>query len=252
MALVGLAVLGSSTAWASPELKAVSAMYDIKAETFRFVRLQREILISKSDPILSKKLRAQLKDSTQGLMNGVQEAAPGLNKLGMQKQQQQMGDTVSGYLAEWAAAAGSGNVDLDALRAKRLAMQKLSDDIGKQAIQKSGAPAARQTALIGASKSSIQKLAFDYEFCDPNCAQVLPADMADLEKNLDEMRGSVAKYFKNNSYDLARNQITMLKSAVNNRLSKGINPADQKQVIGVSDNLWTMFTEVQDSYADSN
>ncbi len=246
-----LAGLVSSTAVASPEVQAVASMYDIKAETYRFVRLQREVLATASDPILSKKLRGQLKDSTQGLMRGVQSSQSGLTKLGLQKQHQQMSDTVSAYLADWAAAAGSGNVDLAVLRAKRLALLKLADDISRQAQQKVGG-SARQTALIGTGKTVVQELAYDYEFCDPNCAEMLSGDWSDVQKSMDDMRGAASKHFKSSSFDLAQNQLTLLKSAINSRMSKGLNPSDQKQVIGVSDNLWTVMSDALNSSVDAN
>ena len=246
-----LASLGASAAIASPEVKAVASMYDLKAETFRFVRLQREVLATANDPILSKKLRGQLKDSTQGLMRGVQDSQSGLARLGMQKQFQQMSDTVSAYLADWAAAAGSGNVDLAVLRAKRLTLLKLADEIARQAQQKVGG-SVKQTVQIGASKTFVQELAYDYEFCDPNCAEMLPSDVSDVQKSFDELKGSATKHFKNNSFDLTQNQLTLLKSAVNNRLSKGMNPADQKQVIGVSDNLWTVLSDALNNSVEAN
>jgi hypothetical protein len=237
----------SSAAFAAVDLKAISCMYEIKAEALRFARLRQEIAVAQSNPVQQKKLKTQLKASVQELMLNLQESKPGLTKFGLQSQYQRMDSAISDYLSE---SALGGDKNTPGLRDKQNAVISLSDEMSQQLVQKVASTAANDVALIGSAKVNIEKLAYDFEVCTDKCAQQLPADVALIEKNVEGMHTSLAKYFKKSSYDLASNQLFFLKKAVNSKLNNDSNENTLTNLIVTTGYMWQIVDEVLDAYVE--
>lgn len=239
----------SSAAFAAVDLKAISCMYEIKAEALRFARLRQEIATTQSNPAQQKKLKTQLKASVQELMLNLQESKPGLNKLSMQSQYQRMDSAISDYLSE---SALGGDKDTAGLREKQNAVISLSEEVSQQLVQKVATGAANDVALIGSAKVNIEKLAYDFEVCTDKCAQLLPADVGLIEKNIESMHTSLAKYFKKSSYELASNQLFFLKKAVSSKLKNESNDNTLGNLIVTTGYMWQIVDEVLDAYVEKS
>lgn len=239
----------SSSALAGPVMKSLSCMYELQAEAYRFARLHREISQGKMDPAQLNQLKTQAKESTQELFLNLHESKPGLTKLGMQKQYQRLDDTIADYMS--AAIISGGDKGSSELIAKQAMLIKVADETGRAIAQKSGSSSVSGLAAIGASKRGVEKLASDFEFCDKNCAQVLPEDIASLEQNIDTMHKTLGKYFSRGSYDLAINQLVFLKSSVDARLkTTNVDATARANMMTTSKHLWEIVDETLDSYTD--
>ena len=222
-------------------------MYEIKSEVYRFARLRHQISQSLS-PQQAQKTKTQLKASIQELMLNLQESKPGLDKLQLQTQYQRMDGAVSDLLTESAVGGGAAN----AMRDKQSKVIALSDEIAKQLIQIIGTPNAKDVALIGSTKVSIEKLAFDFDECGKDCAKVLPEDLSAVEKNMDFMRTGLGSYFKKGSYDMASNQLIFLKKSVSAKSQGAMDATTQDFLMVTTSNLWKLVDEVLDSYVEKS
>ncbi|MFO1339365.1 MAG: hypothetical protein U1F53_14270 [Burkholderiaceae bacterium] len=243
---LALSVVGQ-LANAAGELKAVSCLYELQAETYRFARLQLENSTAANQD-LKGKLRTQIKSATQELFLNLHEAKPGLGDAGMQRQYQRLDDQVADYVAE---AVSITNVKgLAPLRNKQAALLKSLDETARQLVQKVPGAAGAGVVLIGSAKTNVERLAHDFEFCDTNCAQVLPPEVVTIDKNIDDMRNSLGKYFSKSSYDLAKNQIVFLRMAVDSRARGSASELAQSNVIVTSTHLWEVIDEVLDAFTE--
>lgn len=236
---------------AVPDMKAISCMFELEAEAYRFARLQLELSQSLTKPALVAKLRAQIKASTHELFLNLHEAKPGLGSAGMQNQYKRLEDAVGDYVADAISTPDSQN--LASLGQKQAMLIKLAADFEQMLEQKLANPAARKLALIGSAKMTVERLAYDFETCGNQCAKVLPAEMTGLEKNLDDMRNLLGNNFSRNSYDMARNQIVFMKLAVDKRLKSTVaSDPEQSNLIVAAGHLWELIDAVLDSYVEAS
>jgi hypothetical protein len=242
-----LTLVLSISAFAADDLKAVSCMYEIKSEVYRFARLRHQVSQS-LPPAQAQKVKTQLKASVQELMLNLHESKPGLDKLKLQNQYQRMDSSISDLLTESAMATGA----TDAMRDKQSKVIALSDEMAAQLIQKIGTPSAKDVALIGSAKVSIEKLAFDFNECGKDCAKVLPDDLTSVQKNMDAMQASLGKYFKSSSYDMVNNQLIFLKKSVAAKAQGTADASSMDFLIVTTGNLWKLIDEVLDSYVEKS
>jgi hypothetical protein len=235
------------SAFAADDLKAVSCMYEIKSEVYRFARLRHQISQSLS-PQQAQKVKTQLKASVQELMLNLHESKPGLDKLKLQALYQKMDSSISDLLTESAMASGA----TDAMRDKQSKVIALSEEMATQLIQKIGTPNAKDVALIGTAKVSIEKLAFDFDECSKDCAKVLPEDLNTIQKSMDSMRTGLGQYFKKSSYDMANNQLIFLKKSVSAKTQGTLDGTALDFLIVTTGNLWSLVDEVLDSYVEKS
>jgi hypothetical protein len=240
-----LPLLLSISAFAADDLKAVSCMYEIKSEVYRFARLRHQISQPLS-PQQAQKVKTQLKASVQELMLNLHESKPGLEKLKLQAQYQRMDSAVSDLLTE--SAMGSGATD--AMRDKQSKVIALSDEMATQLVQKIGTPGAKDVALIGSAKVIIEKLAFNFGECDKDCAKVLPEDLSAVQKNLESMQSSLGKSIKASSFDMITNQMIFLKQSVAAKVQGKVDATALDFLIATTGNLWKLVDEVLDSYVE--
>jgi uncharacterized membrane-anchored protein YhcB (DUF1043 family) len=237
-------------AWAAgPDLKAISCMFELQAEAYRFLRLEQEILQASSNPVQVGKLKTQIKASAQELFLNVHEARTGLVSTGMQNQYKQLEEIVSDYVSD--AISSTDSQDLGALRFKQNALIRLAAESVQLLEQKLSSPATRKLALIGRSKVNVERFAYDFEMCKLHCDQVLAGELADLERSLDEMRNSLAKHFSQHSYELAKNQMIFMRLSVDRRAKSSSMDLAQHNLIVAGGHLWELIDAVLDSYTEA-
>ena len=241
--------LASTIASAAGELKALSCVYELQAESYRFARLQLE-LSSAANTAVAGKVRTQVKAATQELMLNLQEARQGFVALGLQQRHQQLNDQVADYLAE--AVSVSSTRDLKPLRAKQAALLKQLADTAQLLTQKTNNPATTGVSLIGGAKLHVEQLAHDFEACTSTCAAQLPAEVQAIEKDLTQMRSTLPKNFSASSAELAKNQMVFLRTAVDSRLRGAPSEAAQTHLIVTAQHLWEIIDEVLDSYTEKS
>ena len=248
--LIALAIaLIAPLAHAAGELKAIACLYELQAETYRFARLQLQVGMV-TNPDLTGKLRKQIKETTQELFLNLHESQPGFNAVGLQSQYQRLSDQVADYVSEAVTAGGSKN--MGPLRAKQASLLKLMDESAKLVAQKAPSPNNAGVVLIGSAKMNVERLAHDFEFCDKDCAQVLPGQVVQIEKNIEDMRSSLGKHFSKSSYDLAKNQMVFLRMAVDSRARATSQDLAQSNLIVTCTYLWGLIDEVLDSYTEKS
>lgn len=240
-----LSLLVAIPAFAADDLKAVSCMYEIKSEVYRFARLRHQIA-QDLQPQQEQKVKSQLKASVQELMLNLHESKPGLDKVKLQAQYQRMDNAISELLTE--SAMGSGATE--AMRDKQSKVIALSDEMATQLIQKMGTPNAKDVALIGSAKVSIEKLAFDFGECNKDCAKVLPEDLSAIQTNLASMQSSLGPYFKKSSSDMINNQMIFLKQSVTSKAQGKSDATMLDYLIVTTGNLWKLVDEVLDAYVE--
>lgn len=245
--LCSLLVLSGLASAGTPDLKSMSCMFEIQAEAYRLARLNREVSFGNlADPQLYK-VRNQLKASTQELFLNLHEAKPGLTRLGMQVQYQQLDSSISAYVAEGLVPGNDRN--LSSLRGKQADLVKLADQIRQAVAQKSNNTSAGGLTLIGTAKISVEKMAHDFEFCGKSCGQVLPADFAAISKNINAMHEALPAQFSQSNYDMARIQLDFLKEAMDGRIKDSTELAPNAMLV-TTEHLWTLIDEVLDAYVN--
>ena len=248
---VALALGAAQAASAAPptDQKAAACLYELQAESWRFARLQREIIVNAGRSGGANKLRTQIKAATQELMLNLHEAQPGMKAAGLDKQYKRLEDTVADYLAE--AAASAGDRELVSLRAKQGVVMKAVDEARGALTPKLNPKYAKGMALIGGAKANVERLAHDFEFCGKaECAQQLPAEMAELERQFDGMRTQLGDFFSKSNHELARNQLIFMRLAVDGRLKSGSPDAGQENLIVSAGHLWEIIDGVLDAFAE--
>ena len=242
-----LALSLSLSAFAADDLKAVSCMYEIKSEVYRFARLRQQV----SQPLApqqAQKVKIQLKAAVQELMLNLHESKPGLDKLKLQTQYQRMDSAISDLLTESAMASGA----TDAMRDKQSKVIALSDEMATQLIQKIGTPAAKDVALIGNAKVSIEKLAYDFGECGKDCAKSLPEDLTAVQQNFDSMKRNLGLFFKKDTAQMASNQMIFLTKSVTAKAQGQQDANGLDFLIATPGNLWKLVDEVLDSYVEKS
>jgi hypothetical protein len=237
----------SRFSYAADDLKAISCIYEIKAETYRFARLRQQIVLAQNFPTQLGKLKSQLKSSTDELKLNQRESKPGLIQLNMQNQYQRMTDAISEYLS---ASASSDNKNVIEINEKQDILIKLADEITQQLVLKSANPFSNGLVLIGSAKVNVEKLVYDFESCNKNCAQLLPLGVAAVGKSIEDMHATLPKYFKKTSYDLAKNQLIFFNMSVTGRLRGDTSEYTKTNLIVTSGYLWQIIDEVLDSYTE--
>ena len=183
----------------------------------------------------------------QELMLNLQESKPGLVQLNMQHQHKRLDDGISEFLS---TSATSDNKSVAELDEKRIHLVKLANEIEQQMLQKSPNPSASGIGLIGSAKLNVERMVYDFVTCDKNCAELLPLEVATIEKNVEAMHTSLTKYFKKSSYDLAKNQILLFKLSVASRLKGAVSESERNNLVITSGHLWEIIDEVLDSYTE--
>jgi len=242
-----LVAIASGCAHAAADLTAISCLYEIKAEAYRFSRLRQQMALAENDPGPLGKLKSQLRASTQALMHNLQESKPGLLQLNMQSQHQRLDDGISDFLSTSAVADNQSAVELDE---KRASLVKLANELEQQMLQKKPNPAAGGIGLIGAAKVNLEKMVYDFVTCDKTCAQLLPLEVGTVERSIDTLHASLGKHFKNAAYDLAKNQIAAFRLSVARRLKGTAGENEKNDFIANSHHLWEILDEVLGSYTE--
>jgi hypothetical protein len=230
----------------APEFKAISCMFELQAEAYRFLRLGQQILQVSNNPVQVGRLKAQIKTSAQELFLNVHEARAGLHNAGMQNQYRQLEDIVSDYVSD--ALSSTDSQDQGTLKYKQNALIRLAAESVQQLEQKTGGPSTRRLALVGRAKVNVERFAHDFEMCRLHCDQVLVGELADLDRGLDEMRNSVPRHFSQQSYELAKNQMIFMRLSVERRTKSSSMDLAQNNLIVAGGNLWQLIDAVLDSY----
>ncbi len=241
--------LASPTRAATSEFKAISCMFELQAEAYRFLRLGQQILQASSNPVQVGKLKSQIKASAQELFLNVREARAGLASAGLQNQYRQLEDIVSDYVSD--AISSTDSQDLGALKYKQNALIRLAAESAQQLEQKIGSPATRRLALVGRTKVNVERFAHDFEMCKLHCDQVLAGELADLERGLDEMRNALSRHFSQHAYELAKNQMIFMRLSVERRAKSSSMDLAQHNLIVAGGNLWELIDAVLDSYIEA-
>jgi hypothetical protein len=241
-----LALLTAMPAFAADNLKALSSMYEIKTEVYRFARLRRE-MTRDLQPEQGQKLKTQLKASVQELMLNLHDSKAGFEKLKLQAEYQKMDNAISELLTE----SAMGSAPTEAMQEKQTKAIALSDELTTQLIQKIGTPNAKGVALIGSTKVSIEKLAFDFGECSKDCAKILPEDLNAIQTNIASMRSTLGTSLKKNTADMIDNQMIFLKQSVTAKAQGKADETMRTYLIATTGNLWKLVDEVLDTYVES-
>jgi hypothetical protein len=234
----------SGWACAAGEAKAVSSLYDLQADSYRYARLQRELVTPVRSDLLGR-VRKQLKKTAAGLNTAATEAKPGMDATGMQAQQQQIAAGVSDYLAT--AGTAKDLSELAPARAKRMALLKSVAGDVQQLVAKLPPKTGSALTAAGQTKIDIERLAYDYEFCGAQCATTLPTDLAAIQRGLDGMHASMGASFDDASLSLAKNQLILLKPIVDARIQAGVNEDSQSSLIMTCAQLWEVVDRANDA-----
>jgi hypothetical protein len=230
----------------APEFKAISCMFELQAEAYRFLRLGQQIQQASNNPRQVGRLKTQVKTSAQELFLNVREARAGLLSAGMQNPYRQLEDIVSDYVSD--AISSTDSQDLGALKYKQNALIRLAAESVQQLEQKIGSPATRRLALVGRAKVNVERFAHDFEMCKLHCDQVLAGELADLERGLDEMRNALPRHFSQQAYELAKNQMIFMRLSVERRTKSSSMDLAQHNLIVAGGNLWELIDAALDSY----
>lgn len=241
--------LASAAQAATPEFKAISCMFELQAEAYRFLRLGQQIQQASSNPVQVGRLKSQIKASAQELFLNLRDARAGMASAGMQSQYRQLEDIVSDYVSD--AVSSTDSQDQGALKYKQNALIRLAAESVQQLEQKISSPATRRLALVGRAKVNVERFAHDFEMCKLHCDQVLAGELADLERGLDEMRNALPRHFNQHAYELAKNQMIFMRLSVERRAKASSMDLAQHNLIVAGGNLWELIDAVLDSYIDA-
>lgn len=236
--------LCSGWACAAGEAKAVASLYDLQADSYRYARLQRELVTPVRADLLGR-VRKQLKKTAAGLNTAVTEAKPGMDASGMQAQQQQIVAGVSDYLAT--AGTAKDLSELAPARAKRMALLKAVSGDVQQLLAKLSPKTGSALTMAGQTKIDIERLAYDYEFCGSQCATLLPADLAAIQKGLEGMHAAMGASFDDASVSLAKNQLILLKPTIEARIQGDVSEDNQSALIMTCAQLWEVVDHANDA-----
>ena len=208
----------------SPALRAASGLHEIQAEAWRFARLHREIATSPADAPIAVTLQSQLRASAQALVRSLHEAQPGLRVAGMEPPYHRLEGAIADLLAE--GVQGRADVRLPTLGDRDAVLARMADETLGQLLQKQPQPAPRAWAelgLIGGARTGVERLAHDFEFCDPACDRALPGQAEAVERSLAAL-DALPRYFPATRQALVRDQWMFVRQAVRGR-TNGARPA---------------------------